>query len=93
MWIYDFTKNQTNLVNRYGQPIKKSLWLPNQQYIVYQIDNEIHITETVETSYKNDYTLVSCQNLDNLIIDYQGQNIYFKCLIDDQFGIYKLNIQ
>ncbi|MBN1778704.1 MAG: PEGA domain-containing protein [Candidatus Buchananbacteria bacterium] len=93
VWDYDFSTNQINFINRYGQPIENAIWLLNKPYLVYQINDEIHITETAPGNTKNDYLINKCDGLDGLFVDYQAQNLYFKCLINNQPGIYKLNIQ
>jgi len=93
IWTFDFTTQQKNLITRYGEVIKQAFWYPDENYIIYQINNQIKVIEDSLTESKNDIQLTDFAEIDSVTVDNTGTNLYFKGKAGNQSGIYQLAIQ
>ncbi len=89
LWIYDLYTNQENLITRYGQEIKKSLWI-NDNYILILLDNTLKIIELDERDKRNVIDLVTLESIDDFDLDTEKQKIYFTGIIGNKKGVFEL---
>ncbi len=90
---FNFENGQKDLVTRYSEVISQAIWHPENKYIIYKAENKIKVIEADEQKYKNDIQLAELQKISQIILDDQGNNIYFNGRAGTQQGIYKLEIQ
>ena len=93
IWTFDFISRQKNLVTRYSAPIIDAIWYVGEKYVIYQVGSSVHATEICCAEAKNDIILNETAEINRLIIDSEGQNLYFSGKIAEQKGLYKLPLQ
>ncbi|MFA6254762.1 MAG: PEGA domain-containing protein [Patescibacteria group bacterium] len=93
IWTFDFVTRQKNLITRYGETIKQAFWYTGENYIIYQINNQIKVIEDSLDEAKNDIQLTDFSEIDSVTLDNTGTNLYFKGKAGNQSGIYQLAIQ
>jgi len=90
---FTFDNSQKNLITRYGEQINQVIWHPDEKYIIFQIANNIKAIEIYGQESKNDTTLTELSEIEGVVIDNVGENLYFKGSAGSQQGIYQLEIQ
>lgn len=93
IYTFDFFTRQKYLVTRYGEVIIDATWYPENHYVIYQINSDIHATETCCADEKNDIQLAAGAEKNRLIVDAAGKNLYFAGKRNDQEGLFKLRLQ
>ncbi len=93
IWTFDFASNQKDLITRLGELINEAYWYPNNNYIIYQVNNTIKAIENTASDNKNDIQLTELTEISLIVVDGEGKNIYFKGTAGNQAGIYRLEIQ
>lgn len=93
LWFYDGVTKQNKLINRYSKVINQAVFYPENNYIIYQLDDTIRITEIKEGGLKNDIALAKLSEVNKIIIDSEGENIYFQGQVGGKLGIFQLTIQ
>ena len=93
IWTYNVETKKNQLINRYSSLINQVLWYPGNNYIIYQIDDKIRVSETTEDGIKNDITLAKLSEIRQIAIDNTGKNIYFLGKAGLKQGIFQLVTQ
>lgn len=93
IWAYDLSHDQKQFINRLGQVIKEAFWYPQNNYVVYQVDNTLRATETEDTSFKNDTELTTFETIGQSGLDSPGATLYFAGQVGNQQGLYQLTVQ
>jgi len=94
IYIYNPNSGEENIINRYGQIIKKALWYPNLSYIAIQFDDSLQIIDLEITNGTHAVTeLVKSSKIFDFYLDEEGKNIYFNGKIDKSEGLYKLKLK
>jgi PEGA domain len=75
--VYYKYRNETQLITRVSDPIKKVWWHPNGTYIFYQQGNKINIVEFDSRDKKNNYEIVSLDSDQLFIINNKGDQILY----------------
>ncbi|MBN1326277.1 PEGA domain-containing protein [Candidatus Falkowbacteria bacterium] len=94
IYIYNPNSGEENIINRYGQPIKKALWYSNLKYIVLQFENSIQIIDLEISNGTHAITeIIKSAQISDFYSDKEGKNIYFNGIIDKSGGLYKLKLK
>ncbi|MAF13850.1 MAG: hypothetical protein CMI53_03085 [Parcubacteria group bacterium] len=91
--IFNLETSQKNLITRYGEIINQALWYPGQNYIIYQAGNSIRAIESGPTEIRNDLELAKLDQISSMVVDDDGENLYFKATSESLEGIFQLAIQ
>jgi len=91
---YNPATGQEEIINRYGQIIKKANWYHKYAYVIVLFDNKIEIIDLQTTNGSRNVTkIVSFENMNNFFADKKGENIYFNGEIGKQQGLYQIKIR
>lgn len=92
IFVYYLLKNEENLITRQGKNIKKVVWYPNSQYLIYNTDESLNVMEIDKRDKINNYLLfegeakiISLPSTKNLTLIKKDQ--------DSNLSLYTLNIQ
>lgn len=86
--------NKEEVINRYGQQIKKTSWYPDFEHLVILFENNLQIIDlTQEIGTRNSINIVKFDKLNNFDLDRNGEKIYFSGDIGRQQGLYQLNLK
>ena len=93
IWTFDLNNYKKNLLTRISSKINKIIWHPNNNYVIYGINNSINTIELDDREKHNITSLTKLDIINNLHINKTGDTLYFYSQIRSQKGIYKLSIQ
>lgn len=93
LWHYNLTENKKELISRYSQEIKKALWVPGVDYVIFLLGDNLKIIELDDRDQRNFYHLTENAGLNNFIINGKGQWVYFSSAENENPGLYKLQIR
>jgi hypothetical protein len=94
IYIYNPETGEENIINRYGQIIKKADWYPNLSYIAIQFEDSLQMIDLEITNGTHAVTeLITSGKILDFYLDADGKNIYFDGQIGKQEGLYKLKLQ
>jgi len=99
LWCYSVESNlpaqagKKELISRYSQKIKKAQWIPETDYIIFLLGNDLKIIELDGRDKRNFYHLTENIILNNFIIDKRGEWVYFSSGDKETPGLYKLQIR
>lgn len=93
VWIFDMNARKNTLLTRISQDIKKTIWHPSNNYVVYATSQDIFTIELDDREKYNIVKLLSLNQIKNPMLNKKGDALYFYSKIGSQSGIYKLSIQ
>jgi len=93
IWLYDARSQNRTLLTRISKPIKKIIWHPSNNYVIYATENNINTIELDKRDKFNITRLLELNDINGLVLDITGETLYFSARIGNQEGIYKLTIQ
>ena len=93
IWLYDARGQNRTLLTRISEPIKKIIWHPSNNYVIYATKNNINIIELDKRDKFNITRLLELDDIKSPTLDQAGETLYFSASADNQEGIYKLTIQ
>jgi len=93
IWLYDLESFNKIILTRISNKIDNIIWHPNNNYIIYNTNNNINIIELDNREKYNVTNLINLDNIKNLHLNDEGDVLYFYSKIGNQEGIYKLFIQ
>ncbi len=91
---YQTDSNKEDVINRYGQQIKKIGWYPDFEHLVIMFENNLQIIDlTQEVGTRNAINIIKFDKLNDFNLDRNGEKIFFSGAIGKQQGIYQLNLK
>jgi len=81
------------ILTRISQPITSVLWHPNNNYLFFSTDKSLNVIEMDEREKRNVLELIKLDQIYSPYLDQKGEVIYLGATIDNQEGLYKLEIQ
>lgn len=93
LWTFNLETGDKNLINRYSEPISHAIWYAKGNYVIYQTANELRAIETSKTDTKNDLLLSRLPQINDIVIDSVGKNLYLLGKVGKQEGVYQLSLQ
>lgn len=93
IWIYHKNKPEPEIITRIGSGIKEALWHTEGRHIIFISDNKIKIIELDNRELRNMIELWPGNEIDNLVIDSKGRNLYFSNKLDNVEYLMTLNIK
>jgi len=88
--IFNFQTGRSDLITRRSEKINDLLWNSIENYLIFATSKYLNIFD-----FKNGYTtnLVKAENISSPVLDEKNNNLYFWAKINDQEGIYKINLR
>ncbi|MDO9399785.1 MAG: PEGA domain-containing protein [bacterium] len=93
IWLNDLADKKQTLITRISDNITGIAWHPSNNYIIYSTDKTINVIEMDEREKRSNTELIKFDKISSLFINPKGTTLYFQAKVDDQEGLYKLNIQ
>ncbi|MCK5211205.1 hypothetical protein KAJ89_00735 [Candidatus Parcubacteria bacterium] len=93
IWLYDVNHQNRTLLTRISEPIKKIIWHPSNNYVIYATNKNINTIELDKRDKFNITRLLEFEDIKGPVLDLNGKTLYFSARIGNQQGIYKLTIQ
>ncbi|MFA5358890.1 MAG: hypothetical protein WC310_03670 [Patescibacteria group bacterium] len=93
IWIYDYEKNTNQLVDRYGQIINQTSFIPNTDYIITTTDNAVKIIELDARDKRNSIDIANGEKIKNFLVTPKGNKIFYNGKLDSKEGIFEITIQ
>jgi len=94
IFTYDSTTDKDDIINRYGQTIKKAIWYPTLSYMVVLFEDRVELVDlTVEEGVHNATILANFDWLSNCFLDKKGKNLFFSAKVGEQNGLYELQLR
>ncbi len=92
--VYNSKINKEQIINRYGQVIKKVAWYPDLDHIIILSENNIQIIDiTQEIGTRNATEIVNIDKLYNFELDKKGETFFLNGQIGKASGLYQLELQ
>lgn len=88
IFIYESNIKQKNLLTRIAQPIRRAVWHPSNNYIIYSTDKEITSFELDDREKHNTVALVSGENFKGIALDKKATTLYFIGRIEGKEGLF-----
>jgi len=93
IWTLNISTLKRTLITRISDKIEKTIWHPNDNYILYSTNKSINIIELDDRDRYNTTKLLEVNKIKNPYLNEQGDVLYFLAHIGNQEGLYKLLIQ
>ncbi len=93
IWLYDANHQNRTLLTRISEPIKKIIWHPSNNYVIYATSKNINTIELDKRDKFNITRLLEFDDIKGPVLDLNGKTLYFSARIGNQEGVYKLTIQ
>lgn len=92
IWIFNPDNGAKTLLTRVSEKIISAVWHPNDNYIIYNTGNSIYAIELDEREKRNVTEIAKMINISKLLINAEGDNLYFSAQAGKQEGLFSLNI-
>ena len=92
IWSFDFGLSKKTLITRIGSKIKTVLPHADKNYILFSTDTDVNILELDDREKYNITKVIGLDKINNLLINGDGDLIYFSSKIGNQEGVFKLEI-
>ena len=93
IWQYDLAAKKKTLLTRISDPINRVVAHPNNNYIIYATPETINVIELDEREKRNISELAKFDSIDSLVLNPEGDSLYFSGRVGQTEGLYKLLIQ
>jgi len=91
LWTYSFATGAKELVTRFGEEIKRALWLSGSEYIAVNFGNQIKIIELDKRDSRQIYGFPKFEAIGDFVIN-KKFFLYFTGKVNKASGLYKLEI-
>lgn len=91
--VYNPDKNSLTFITRYGQQIKKTLWLSSDAHILLQFNDAILGIELDSRSSRYSPTLVSGHDISDLFLTDETKTAFFTAAASEGKRLFKLPLQ
>jgi hypothetical protein len=92
IWTFDLKNNNKKVLIRISDKIQAVVWHPTKNYIFYNTAQGIFVIELDEREKYNITELFRSTQISNVILNPDGNILYFYAEIGNQRGFYKLSI-
>lgn len=99
VWHNEFEISSLNTQNgrqelliRVSDPLTSLVWNRSKNYLIYASENKIQLIN-LNLEKRMPLTLLTAEQITNLVLDEKNQLLYFYAKIGQQAGVYKLQLQ
>jgi len=92
IYFLDTKNNRQELILRVSNPITGIAWNKSKNYLVYSNNHQINLIN-LNLDQKDSIILLEAENINNIVLDEKNQLLYFYAQINNESGIYKLQLQ
>jgi len=90
IYIFDLENERSELITRRSDKIINLIWNKSDNYLIFTGGNSLNI---FDFKNKNTTTLINAEKITSPVFDEKNKNIYFWARINEEEGIYKMNLQ
>lgn len=90
--IWTHENGNKSLIERLSSPISEVAWYSDQNYILYVSNNKLTIKEIRRNETCNNYDLFSARDINDILINEKGDQLYFYATVDNIKGLYTYSL-
>lgn len=89
IYIFDLNTERSELITRRSELLTDIIWNANGNYLIFSGQNTINVFDFKNRTTTN---LVSANKVASPVLDERNKTLYFWASIDEQEGVYKINL-